>query len=93
MAQPLGSLDAGPWRRIQRAAAASAAVTALEAPAGMAAQKPVTLGLPQALHDAGIDAAWLVRANGAPTNAQPTAATTTFSDLWLVLHGQDISKD
>lgn len=72
--------------------AASAAVTALEAPAGMAAQKPVTLGLPQALHDAGIDAAWLVRANGAPTNAQPTAATTTFSDLWLVLHGQDISK-
>ena len=58
----------------------------------MAAQKPVALGLPQGLQDAGIDAAWLVRANGAPTNAQPTAATTTFSDLWLVLHGQDISK-
>ncbi len=70
----------------------SAAVAALEAPADMAAQKPVTLGVPQAVHDAGIDAAWLVRANGAPANAQPTAATTTFSDLWLVLHGQDISK-
>lgn len=71
---------------------ASAAVAALEAPSDMAAQKPVTLGLPQALHDAGIDAAWLVRANGAPANVQPSAATTTFSDLWLVLHGQDISK-
>ena len=71
---------------------ATAAVAALEAPADMAAQKPVKLGLPQPLHDAGIDAAWLVRANGAPTNAHPTAATTTFSDLWLVLHGQDISK-
>ena len=72
--------------------AASAAVAALGAPADMAAQKPVTLELPQALHDAGIDTAWLVRANGAPSNAQPTAATTTFSDLWLVLRGQDISR-
>ncbi len=71
---------------------ASAAVAVLEAPADMAAQKPLALGLPQALQDAGIDAAWLVRANGAPSNVQPTAATTTFSDLWLVLHGQDISK-
>lgn len=71
---------------------AAAAVAALEGPADMAAQKPVTLSLPQGLHDAGIDAAWLVRANGAPPNAQLTAATTTFSDLWLVLHVQDISK-
>lgn len=69
----------------------SAAVATLEAPENMAAQKPVILGLPQALHDTGIDAAWLVRANGAPANAQPSAATTTFSNLWLVLHGQDIS--
>lgn len=71
---------------------ASAAVAALEAPADMAAQQPVMLELPQALHDAGIDAVWLVRANGAPSSAQPTAATTTFSDLWLVLRGQGISR-
>ena len=75
---------------------ASAAVAALETPAEQAAQKPVTLGLPrnlsqdlpQVVRDAGIDAAWLVRANGAP----PTAGTVTFSDLWLVLHGQNLAR-
>lgn len=70
----------------------AAAVTALQAPAGLAAQKPLSLTLPQPLHDAGIDDAWLVRANGAPGGGHPPATEATFSNLWLVIHGQDISR-
>ena len=70
---------------------AAAAVTTLLAPAEVAAQKPVEMAIPDELRGAGIDGAWLIRANGAP--AQDHLATAaTFSNLWLVLHGQDLSR-
>lgn len=66
---------------------AGAAVTALLAPAEEAAQKPVQLATSAPLRAAGVDGVWLVRANGAPAPDQ-LATASTFSNLWLVLHGQ-----
>ena len=68
-----------------------AAIAAVQAPAERAAQKPLQFVLPQTLQHAGIEAAWLVHANGTPPNTLLAAATSTFSNYWLVLHGQDLS--
>ena len=70
---------------------AAAAVTTLLAPAEVAAQKPVQMAISAALRSSGIDAAWLVRANGAPAQDQ-LATAATFSNLWLILHGQDMAQ-
>ena len=69
---------------------AGAAVAALLAPAEVSAQKPVQLATSDPLRTAGVDGAWLVRANGAPAPDQ-LATASTFSNLWLVLHGQDLT--
>ena len=69
---------------------AAAAVTTLLAPAEVAAQKPVEMAIPDELRGVGIDGAWLIRANGAPAQDQ-LATAATFSNLWLVLHGQNLS--
>ena len=70
---------------------AGAAVAALLAPAEVSAQKPVQLATSAPLRTAGVDGAWLVRANGAPAPDQ-LATASTFSNLWLVLHGQDLTQ-
>lgn len=70
----------------------SAAVAALRTPAELSGQQPVRLALPLGLQNAGIDAAWLTRANGAPPSMQPSAAAVTFNNLWLVLHARDSSR-
>ena len=72
--------------------APSAAIAILQAPAELAAQRPLHLVVPQALQNTGIEAAWLVRANGVPPQYLLSAATSTFNDFWLVLHGQDLSR-
>ena len=71
---------------------ASAAVGALTARAELAAQKPLALTPTQDLGTHGIDSAWLVRANGAPAGVEALSASATFSNLWLVLHGQDMAR-
>ena len=70
---------------------AGAAVAALLAPAEVSAQRPVQLTNPEALRNAGIDGVWLVRADGAPAE-YPLATAATFSNVWLVLHGQDMAQ-
>ena len=70
---------------------AGAAVAALLAPPEISAQKPVQLAASAPLRTAGVDGAWLVRANGAPAPDQ-LATASTFSNLWLVLHGQDLTQ-
>ena len=70
---------------------AGAAVAALLAPPAEAAQKPVQLVTSAPLRAVGVDGAWLVRANGAPSPDQ-LATASTFSNLWLVLHGQDLAQ-
>ena len=70
---------------------AGAAVAALLAPAEVSAQKPVQLATSAPLRTAGVDGAWLVRANGAPAPDQ-LATASTFSNLWLVLHWQDLTQ-
>ena len=70
---------------------AGAAVAALLAPAEVSAQRPVQLATSEPLRAAGVDGAWLVRANGAPAPDQ-LATASTFSNLWLVLHGQDLTQ-
>ena len=70
---------------------AGAAVAALLAPAEISAQRSPQLALPQTLLNAGLDGAWLVRANGAPAQ-DPPASAATFSNLWLVLHGQNMAQ-
>lgn len=70
---------------------AGAAVAALLAPAETSAQRPLRLAAPEALRAVGIDGAWLVRASGAPAQIPPASAAT-FSNLWLVLHGQDMAQ-
>lgn len=70
---------------------AGAAVAALLAPAEISAQRPVQLAMPEALRAAGLDGAWIVRASGEPAEDLPASAAT-FSNLWLVLHGQDMAQ-
>lgn len=70
---------------------AAAAVTSLLAPTEISAQKPVRLAVPDALRNADIDGAWLVRANGASVQDQ-LASAATFSNLWLVLHGHNLTQ-
>ena len=70
---------------------AGAAIAALLAPEEVSAQRPVQLATSDPLRAVGIDGAWLVRANGAPAQDQ-LATASTFSNLWLVLHGQDLTQ-
>ena len=70
---------------------AGAAIAALLAPEEVSAQRPVQLATSEPLRAVGIDGAWLVRANGAPAQDQ-LATASTFSNLWLVLHGQDLTQ-